>query len=442
MKLIASTDVAQVLREKCLVSTQDSLLVAVSGGADSMALLSLLSKQNWHIEAAHCNFQLREEESEGDAELVRSFCDNLGIRLHTKRFSTEAYAGQNKISIEMAARDLRYSWFNQLLSDHGLDFIISGHHGNDNIETFFLNLIRGTGVKGLTGMAYKNDKVLRPLLGYSQDDILIYCKENQIPYRDDSSNTDTKYLRNKIRHELIPVIETINPSFFKTMQNNMMHLNEAEMLLKHVVEEFRDEVLVDEHDQIIIPISKLQLYAEKRTILFEVLRPYGFNTTVVDEVLEHLDGLSGKQFFSDTHRLIKDRHNLLVLEKKDIEVDHFWVEEGLTLNPIKLLVSAYEKTPDFAFSKTNDQVHFDADTIELPLLVRRWQHGDEFMPLGMKGFKKLSDFFIDNKFSLADKENAWIMISGEDIIWVLGHRIDERFKTTKRTKRILEFKLG
>lgn len=442
MKQVIPNDVASVLIDKCSVNADNSLLIALSGGADSMALLHLLHQLDWKVEAAHCNFKLRGEESDGDEKLVENYCAKLNIKLHTKSFSTEKYAAEKKISIEMAARELRYKWFYELLKEHNLDFVLSGHHGNDNIETFFLNLIRGSGVKGLTGMSHCNEKVLRPLLSYPQRSILTYCEEHQIPYRNDSSNSDTKYLRNKIRHELIPIIESINPSFFNTMQNNMLHLQEAELLLEQVISEFKENVLVDEHGHLIIPISKLQLYAEKRTILFEVLRPYGFNTTVVDEVICQLDGLSGKQFFSETHRLIKDRHNLLVLEKKDIGVDHFWLEEGKILDPVNITVRIYDKPKPFSFSKSNKVIHLDADALELPLLVRRWQYGDEFMPLGMNGFKKLSDFFIDNKFSLADKESTWIMVSGEDIVWVMGHRIDDRFKTTTRTQRILEVRLG
>ncbi len=434
--------IREILQTRCNVVSEDRLLVAVSGGADSMALLHLLHATGRELEVAHCNFLLRDSESDGDMQLVKDYCAQLDITLHVKRFETEAYAEENKVSIEMAARDLRYEWFNDLLEQQGLNAIVTGHHGHDSIETFFLNLVRGAGVKGLSGMSFRNDNIIRPLLECSSDEVQEYCKVKQIPYREDSSNSDTKFLRNKIRHEVIPVLESINPSFFKTMLNNMSHIKEAEQLLENEVDRFRNEILVEEHGKVLIPISKLELFPQKQSILFEVLRPYGFNTTVVDDLVAHLDGISGKQFFSETHRLIKDRHNLLVVKRENIDVDHFWLDEGETQSPLSIGVKLYDIPEDFKFSKDNNLVQLDADTIELPLLVRKWKQGDSFMPLGMSKFKKVSDFFIDNKFSLLEKEEAWLIVSGEDIIWIAGHRIDDRVKTTKRTKRILELKLA
>lgn len=442
MSKLSQAYISQVLASQCELEMNDRLLVAVSGGADSMALLHLLHSVGRQLEVAHCNFQLRDDESEGDMQLVKDFCNKLSIVFHHKRFDTSQHAKYNKVSIEMAARELRYEWFQELLNSRGLDFILTGHHGNDSIETFFLNLLRGTGVRGLSGIQFRNKGIIRPLLEISQDDILTYCQLHSIPYREDSSNSDTKFLRNKIRHEIIPVFESMNPSFYKTMLNNMSHLQEAEQLLNYELERFRTEVLVDEHDKVLIPISKLELFPQKQTILFEVLRPYGFNTSVVNDVIEHLNGLSGKQFFSDTHRLIKDRHNLLVVRKEEVGVDHFWLEEGSIVSPVAMEVIVYDVPEDFKYSTDRRIAQLDADLIELPLLVRKWKQGDAFMPLGMNNFKKVSDFFIDNKFSIAEKESTWLVISGEDIIWIAGHRIDDRVKTTKRTRRILELKLG
>ena len=435
-------NVLKILEDKCELSVHQPVLVAVSGGADSMALLHLLKNRRINICAAHCNFNLRGEESDGDQRLVEEYCEQHEIKLYIKSFDTNHYAVENKVSIEMAARELRYGWFNSLIDDHQFEALITGHHGNDSIETFFLNLVRGTGVKGLSGIQYRNGNILRPLLDFSRLQIEEYCNQHEILFRYDSSNSDVQYLRNKIRHEVIPVLEQMNPSFFNTMLHNMEHLQEAEMLLQEVVERFKAEVLVDEHEKVLIPISKLNLYAEKKTILFEVLRPYGFNASVVDDVICHLDGISGKQFFSETHRLIKDRHNLLVMPKEEITVDHFWLEEGERELPIKVEAKMYKIPADFSFSTNPRLIHLDADLVDLPLLFRKWQEGDRFMPLGMSQYKKVSDFFIDNKFSLADKEQAWIAISGEDIVWIAGHRIDDRFKITKRTKHILEVKLG
>lgn len=433
--------VCSILAEKCNVHASGKLLVAVSGGADSMALLHLLQKGSYELAAAHCNFQLRGQASDADEQLVTDYCAKHGITLYKTDFATKAYATQNKLSIEMAARELRYNWFRQLMEKEGLEFVATGHHGNDSIETFFLNLVRGTGVKGLTGISYRHHEVVRPLLDFTREQVETYCTENAIDWCHDASNDDTRFIRNKIRHEVIPVLESINPAFFDTMQTNMKHLQDAEHLLEQEVELFKNTDVVDEDGTVIIPISKLLNYPHYASLLFELLRPYGFNSSVVQDVIQHLHGLSGKQFFSESYRLIKDRHNLLVLPIEVIGVEHFWLDEGVNNEVLAMAVSVYEKPVDFAFSRDSGLIHLDADLVDLPLLVRKWQQGDTFMPLGMKNFKKLSDFFIDEKYSLKDKEDAWLLLSGENIVWVLGKRIDERFKVMKRTRRILEIRM-
>lgn len=434
--------VIDVIEEECDQDISKPVLVALSGGADSMALLYLLNRAGITVEAAHCNFHLRGTESDDDQKLVEEYCLGLGIKLHCQHFDTVGFASREKVSIEMAARELRYNWFNQLIIEHGFSSVATGHHGNDSIETFFLNLVRGTGVKGLSGIQYRNGNIIRPLLGFSRRQVEDYCQKHQIPFRYDSTNSDVRFLRNKIRHDIIPVLEQMNPSFFNTMLNNMEHLKDAELLLEDLTRRFRDEVVVEEHDKVLIPVSKLNMYAAKKSILFEILRPYGFNSSVVEDVMKHLDGLSGKQFFSDTHRLLKDRYNMIVMKKEDPGVAHFWLEEGQVYSPLNLEAKVYVKPDDFRFSTSNNLVHFDADLVDLPLLFRKWKQGDQFMPLGMKQFKKVSDFFIDNKFSLVDKEQAWLAVSGEDILWIAGCRIDDRFKITGRTKHILEIRIG
>lgn len=357
-------------------------------------------------------------------------------------FDTVKIAQEQGVSIEMAARKLRYQWFEQLQRAHNLTSLVTGHHGDDSIETFFLNLLRGTGVKGLSGIKHRNGTVIRPLLGWSRQAIESYCEGKQIAFRNDSSNTDTKFIRNKIRHEIIPLFESVNPSFFHTMLHTMEHLKDAEEMLEHAVTMARHEMVVEEQGRLLIPISKLMEYPHHKSILFELLRPYGFNSATVSDVISHLKNVSGKQFFSETHRLIKDRYNLLVTEIPHLAVDHFWVEEGETQKPLHFTISSYDRPESFQFSRDPHCIHLDADLLEMPLLVRKWQHGDTFQPLGMKGFKKISDFFIDAKFSLADKEDTLLMVSGEDIVWVVGQRMDERYKLTNRTKRIVEIRLG
>jgi tRNA(Ile)-lysidine synthase len=441
METLNARAVLKVLREKCAISSSDKLLVAVSGGADSMALLHLLHQSGYELAAAHCNFQLRGADSDADEQLVTAYCKANNIQLFTTSFETTKYSKENKVSIEMAARELRYDWFSSLIDEHHLQVVVTGHHGNDSIETFFLNLVRGTGLRGLSGINYRFANVIRPLLDYNRTEIDAYCAHHQIDYCHDVSNDDTKFIRNKIRHEIVPVLESINPAFFETMQSNLEHLRDAERMLESEVKRFIETDVVDEDDKVIIPISKLENYPHYASLLFEVLRPYGFNSAVVNEVIHHLHGLSGKQFFSDTHRLIKDRHNLLVLPIEEIGVQHFWIEEGKNSAVVPIDVSVYHKPHDFKFSRNPHLIHLDADQVELPLLVRKWKQGDAFMPLGMRGFKKVSDFFIDEKYSLKDKEDAWLVVSGEAIVWVLGKRIDDRFKVGNRTKRILEIEL-
>ncbi|MBK3515856.1 tRNA lysidine(34) synthetase TilS [Carboxylicivirga marina] len=441
MDKLSFKNIQHVLESKCHIASEDKLLVAVSGGADSMALLNLLIEGGYKLIAAHCNFQLRGSDSDSDEQLVKGFCNSKNVKLVTTVFQTNAYAREKKISIEMAARELRYNWFSSLLDEHNLDAIVTGHHGNDSIETFFLNLVRGTGLRGLSGISYRNGNIIRPLLDYPRASVETYCEVNKIAYCHDESNDDTKFIRNKIRHDIVPVLESINPVFFDTMQSNLAHLKDAELMLKSEVERFQETDVVDEDDKVIIPISKLENYPHYSSLLFEVLRPYGFNSAVVAEVIDHLHGLSGKQFFSDSYRLIKDRHNLLVLPIEEVGVQHFWVEEGDNHEEVSMIIQVYDKPKGFRFSRNAGLIHLDADLVDLPLLVRKWKKADSFMPLGMTGFKKLSDFFIDEKYSLKDKEDAWLMESGEDIVWVLGRRIDDRFKVTNRTKRILEIEL-
>jgi len=441
MQQISPQHIQNVLSEKCAVLQTDKLILAISGGADSMALLHILYSLGYDVVAAHCNFNLRGEASDADEQVVRAYCKALSVPLHVQSFETTDYANKNAVSIEMAARELRYAWFDELKEEIGFQAIVTGHHGNDSIETFFLNLARGTGVKGLSGIQFRNGHVIRPLLDYPRSAVEAYCANQGIEFVHDQSNDDTRFIRNKIRHEILPVFESINPSFFDTMKANMAHIQEAEYMLEQEVEHFRQTVLVDEHDRVIIPISKLTGFKYYQTILFEVLRPYGFNSTIVNNIVLQLHGTPGKQFFSSTHRLIKDRHNLLIMPVQQIDVQHFWLSEAGADKERKIQVKLYPKPADFKFSRNPKCIHLDADQVDLPILVRKWQNGDSFMPLGMTGFKKVSDFFIDEKYSLAEKEDAWLMVSGDNIVGILGKRIDDRYKVIKRTRNILEIKL-
>ncbi len=419
------------------------IIAAVSGGADSMVLFHLLVESKIKFIVAHCNFSLRGKESDADEQFVKSTCKEFGIKFLLKRFDTKAYAQSKKISIEMAARDLRYDWFSELSYKNNSAFVATGHHGDDAIETFFLNLSRGTGLKGLTGIPAKRGFIIRPLLFLSSDDVINYCKDKEISYRTDSTNLEVNFNRNKIRHHIIPLFKEINPSFFRTMQNNMTYLHEAWEVFNTESKRVKEEITAGIDDSLLIPISLINEHPQKRLILFDILQPYGFNSNELNNIIDGLTGISGKQFFSKTYRLIIDRYNLILLPRseKDDQEYHINADETNISEPIKLKIRSFDISEDFKFSSDPNVVHLDADQLDFPLYIRKAEPGDRFQPLGMENFKKISDFFIDSKLSLIEKDNTWLLTNGNDIIWVIGRRIDNRFKIRTRTKKVLEIML-
>jgi tRNA(Ile)-lysidine synthase len=432
------------LYDNCGVKATDRLLVAVSGGADSMALLELLVQCGTDVVVAHCNFNLRDEESDGDEQFVRDYCALLMLPLHVKSFNTKDYSNKNGISIEMAARELRYEWFAILVKEQNCTLIATGHHADDSIETFFLNLTRGTGIRGLTGILPVSGNVIRPLLFASRHDVENYCLTHGIGFRTDSSNADTQFYRNRIRHEVIPALRKLNPSLQATMQQNMKRLRDLEALLDAEVERTRQEIVAEEDGKVLIPIRLLREHPFQEAVVFELMRPFGFNQTAVANIIESLNGIPGRQFFSSTHRLIRDRYNLIIIPRETSEEGVFFIEGGSSRidTPFQASIKVIDRTPDYEFSKNPKVMHFDADLVDFPLTLRHWQEGDQFMPLGMNHFKKLSDFFIDEKFSLLQKESAWLILSEDDIIAIAGYRIDNRFKITSKTKTVLEIATG
>ncbi len=431
------------LENQCGVTMPQRLLVAVSGGADSVALLHLLKQAGADCVAAHCNFSLRGAESDGDELFVRELCNNLGVVCIVKRFDTKEYAAHNGVSIEMAARELRYKWFSEIMQTENISLVATGHHGNDAIETFFLNLARGTGIKGLTGIAWKRGEVVRPLLFAQASEIIDYCRGSQLDYRTDSTNADVAILRNKIRHQIIPLFNQINSAFFQTMQHNMGLLKEVSDIFSNEIEVFKQQFVASTEDGLLIPISKVKEHPQKRSLLYEVLSPYGFNSAVIDEIVKGLEATPGRQYFSDSHRLVRDRYNLILTCISAEQKNSFYIQAGETevYEPVKLKIQLFEKEYDFQFSTNPKIAHFDAELVDFPLELRKWRNGDFFQPLGMVGFKKLSDFFINEKYSLIQKENIWLLISNSDIIWIVGKRMDNRYKVTQNTRRILEISL-
>lgn len=388
-------------------------ILALSGGIDSMVLADMLLKSKTDFVLAHCNFHLRGEESDGDEQFVREFAERNGLTLYVKQFDTMAYAKEHGVSIEMAARELRYAWFEELRQQLNYDKIAVAHHADDQLETFFINLLRGAGLRGLKGMQPVNGHVIRPLLDVSRAEIQQYAEEHQLQWREDHTNAETLFLRNKIRHELLPVIDSISKEGRTSILKSISHLaSENELYRELVKEKLKQEVTKDISEQ----------------LLFEWLRDFGFNSDQVHFIYDALqNGQPGTSFFSPTHRVTIER-------------------EGIELTPIcqqndTLLQISYKKIikdNNFIINKSSQIAQLDYDTLTFPLQLRKWKAGDRFHPFGMKGSKLLSDFFVDQKMSTRQKEECHVLTTADDqIVWVVGRRVDDRFKVSERTKTVL-----
>jgi len=419
--------------EKSLFSREDKLILGISGGADSVCLMHILLALGYRFDLAHCNFNLRGKESDEDEVFVQELAKKHQLKLHVKQFDAEGYAAENKISTQMAARDLRYAWFNHLLLTKNAKYIAIAHHENDDIETFFINLIRGSGLKGLLGISEKTNSIVRPLMAITRDEIESYLDENKLRYRDDSSNSSVKYLRNKIRHELMPLLAEMNPSIQQTISEEMRILEGVSQVYSCKIEEVRKDLMQEKNGIVQFETSDLLALKPLHNYLYELLSPYGFVT--IDAIAKALKGQSGKQFFSNTHQLLVDREFIFISEL-DVKKNESITIEEMTKeikHPIQL---NFSKTDNLEWIKNKNIAQLDYDKLQFPLTLRKWKKGDKFMPLGMQTFKKLSDFFIDNKFSILDKNKQWLLCSNNDIVWVVGHRIDERYKLQSKTKKV------
>jgi tRNA(Ile)-lysidine synthase len=430
------------IKIKKLFEPNQKILLAVSGGIDSMVMLYLFEKSGFDYGIVHCNFQLRGDESDQDEEFVKKQVLIHGVSSFFKRFDTEEYAQINGISIEMAARDLRYEYFEKIRIEHHYDFIATAHHSDDLIETFFLNLTRKTGIKGLTGIKDKSGKIIRPLLFASRDEIEKFASENYIEFREDSTNSEVFYQRNFLRHRILPLFSELNPSFKKNILASIENLKDAETVYSGFFEAEKQKVIENATDSQIIDIEKLRKSEHPKILLLEILTAFNFNPSVTEEVFQSLEGEPGKQFYSKTHRLVKDREKLFVSEITEKENRIFYIEAGdiELFAPFRINI---EKLPgkDFKIRKEKNMACLDFEKLEFPLLIRKWQHGDYFQPLGMTGFKKVSDFLIDEKIPVHEKENTWLLFSGNKIVWIIGHRIDNRFKISPVTKNIFKIEI-
>lgn len=421
----------------CLFSKEDRILLAVSGGIDSMVMADLFIKSGYNIGIAHCNFTLRGTESDKDELLVEQLAQSNCIPFYLARFNTEQYAKENSISIQMAARELRYSWFRDMCAEHSYKYIATAHNLDDKVETFFLNLTRGTGIKGLSGMPAKRDDIIHPILFASRVEIVHYAKENGVLFREDATNATTHYARNRIRHNVIPELQKVNPSFYATMDQNMLYIMQAEEFVQKALSKLKIEACKQQGDMLTVNIDGLKRYQPISLFLYELLSSFGFNSSVVNDIESSLSEQAGKQFFSQTHRLVKNREELLISPKETEESGEYEITEDTAIDtPINLVLDVIQKE-QVCFNKDQNVAYFDAEKIEYPLVLRKWKTGDCFTPFGMKGKKKLSDFFIDSKVSLLEKKQQWLLLSGAEVIWVVGLRIDNRYRIEDKTEKVL-----
>lgn len=403
-----------------LFSVEDKVLVALSGGADSVALLRLLLSAGYSCEAAHCNFRLRGKESDRDEEFVRRLCREQQVELHVTHFDTEKIAEERHISIEMAARELRYDWFEELRKERRTAVTAVAHHRDDSVETILLNLIRGTGINGLLGIRPKNGFIVRPLLCMDRAEVVDYLKSIGQEYVTDSTNLQDDYTRNKIRLNLLPAMQEINPSVKESILATAEHLADAAAIYKKGIEEGKLRVSVPQG----IRIEALKREPAPETLLFEILHPLGFNAARVKDIYRAIDGQPGKVFTANGYRVLKDR-------------DLLWMEESKELTPPRLQMEELPYTPDFIIPRDKDTACLDADKLRAPLTLRLWRQGDSFVPFGMKGTKKVSDYLTDRKFSRLRKERQWVLCCGEDIAWLVEERTDNRFRVEEETKRVV-----
>lgn len=411
------------------------LLLATSGGIDSMVLVNLCHQSKLDFAVAHCNFQLRGEESDEDENFVKNQIEKLQFPIFIQRFDTKAFAEQNKLSIQVVARNLRYEWFYTLLANHNFDYILTAHHLDDSLETFLINFTRGSGLDGLTGIPEQSDKIVRPLLAFSRKEIEAFAKENQITWREDSSNSSDKYLRNKLRHDVIPILKELNPSLLSSFENTISHLKQSQSLAQDAAKNLHQKVVSEEEHHTVIDLPKLLKYRNYKAYLFDWLQPFGFADWI--SVYDLINAQSGKQVLSETHILLKNRDSLLLFPKQNIVSDEvFWVqkEQSEVKIPLKL---DFCNVSDISV-QTSNVIFVDEDLLQFPLTIRRWQEGDFFQPFGMTGKKKLSKYFKDEKFSLLEKSNVWLLCSDDKIVWIVGKRQDERFKVTATTTKILK----
>jgi tRNA(Ile)-lysidine synthase len=430
------------IEQKQLFTAKQKLLVAVSGGLDSVVLCYLCKQAGFNFAMAHCNFNLRGEESKRDKNFVIKLAEQLEVPLYVTDFDTQQYIEQHKVSVQVAARELRYSYFNELLLEHKLDYILTAHHANDNVETVLMNIVKGTGIKGLRGILPKQTKTIRPLLFAKREEILAYAIQNKINFVEDSSNIKTEYTRNFLRHNVMPPLLQMNSAAVNNIAENIERYAQIELIYNEHINKQKKNLLETNGKEKQIAILKLTKQTAWQTLLYEILVDFNFAPSQLQEIIKLLKADTGSYVASATHRIIKNRNWLIITELNSTESGSYVLDTANTkvdFNLGSLQITTVEKPADLNVS--TNVAFVDAKVIAFPLILRKWKQGDYFYPLGMPKKKKLSKFFIDNKLSLTQKENIWVLESNKKIIWVLGMRIDDRFKITYHSTSVLKLHL-
>ena len=431
--------VARFIADRHLLDPQQKVIVAVSGGADSVVLLNLLQQLGYQCIVAHCNFHLRGADANADAEFVARLAHDYRLPFRSIDFDTNAVAAERKISIEMAARDLRYAWFEQLRQTEQCSAIAVAHHANDNAETVLMNLTRGTGINGLCGIQARNGHIVRPLLCCTRAEITDYAHTHQLAYCTDATNADTIYRRNFVRHNIVPLFEQINPAFIETFGRSIDYANDIRLIVNTFVQNVQAQICRKTTLGLEIDTTRLLQQPAPRTLLFEFIRPYGFNSDTTDTLFNNIGGTSGTTCLSQTHQAVVSRNKIVIVphtNKPDDTTYHIGENDTEIFCPIHLKIERLDTMP--ATLKTDTHTaYFDADKIQFPLTLRHWQQGDTFVPFGMRGRKKISDLFVDKKLDLVEKSQTWLMTSNDQIMWVLGIQTDNRFRITSGTRHLI-----
>ena len=439
------------IKKENLFQPKDKLLLAVSGGVDSVVVCELCQQVGFEFIMAHCNFQLRGQESERDEQFVKDLAKKYNVEIFVKKFSTEKYAEENKLSIQVAARELRYDWFKSIIAEQKINWIVTAHHANDNIETLLINFFKGTGISGLRGILPKHGKIIRPLLFAKKAELVEFARENNLNYVEDSSNLSDKYTRNYFRNQIIPTVQKVFPQAEDNLLNNIDRFKDIEKLYQQSIFLHKKKLLEQKGNEIHITVLKLLMAQPLTTIVYEIIKDFGFSSNQTDEVIVLLNSDSGKYVQSASHRILKNRNWIIISPLNTVIAENILIEEKDNTIPFpngalkieNLSTTNYKHVyRTGGLQTTNNVACLDADEITFPLLLRKWKQGDYFYPLGMSKKKKLSRFFIDQKLSLTEKENTWVLEMNKKIVWIIGQRIDDRFKVNPKTKNMLKITLS